>query len=187
MPGHRLTHTRSVPQGGSQGKAVPSPRQRGPALSVTPWSGGLQVWVDASLQCACQDVCGPCTNVTVAKVCGQIRHGQLQRLRVEEVWGWWKTLSPSPWKASPHPFFPGSTSLLRSQLFSLLPPEQHRGMGNGGLWSGHNSSSLLLLHSNTFPMGSLLRATVLRDKPGKGKLQGATSARGFCSLLGPAS
>ena len=131
MPGHRLTHTRSVPQGGSKGKAVPSPRQRGPALSVTPWSGGLQVWVDASLHCACQDVCGPCTNVTVAKVCGQIRQGQLQRLRVDEVWGWWKTLSPSPWKASPHPFFPGSTS-LRSQLFSLLPPEQHRGMGNGG-------------------------------------------------------
>ena len=43
-----------------------------------------------------------------------------------------KTLSPCPWKASPHPFLPCSTSLLSSQLFYFLPPEQCRGWGMEG-------------------------------------------------------
>ena len=31
------------------------------------------------------------TKVMAVKASGQARHRQLQRLRVEEVWGWWKT------------------------------------------------------------------------------------------------
>ena len=57
---------------------MPSTRHSGPGLSLPPWPGGLQVW-------------GGCQLPVGVKASGQSQHMQLQRLRVEEVWGWWKT------------------------------------------------------------------------------------------------
>lgn len=60
-----------------------------------------------------------------------------------------------------HSFFPNCPS-------SSPHPQQHRGMGTGGLWSVLNSSSLPLLPPHTFPLlqhQSSQQAAILQDKP----------------------